>query len=109
MQKQFILTFMHSVEYEYGPATFRENWPKNGNRNRHYELRNGEELFIPRCTKESLRNAPLFNFPSIWNSLDINVKLQRNPITFKFTLIDSLLEEFRNENPEIVNAEMRSQ
>jgi hypothetical protein len=95
MQKQFILTFMHGIEYEYAPPTFLENWPKNVNRNRPYELRNGEDLFTPRCSKESLKYAPLFNFPSQWNALDINVKLQRNLFSFKYTLMCNLFEELQ--------------
>jgi hypothetical protein len=109
LQKQFILTFMHSIEYEYGPHTFRENWPKNAQRNLQYMLRNGEELTVPRCHKESLRNAPLFNFPSKWNELDISVKLQQNPLTFRIELLNKLLLEIQtvNQNQD-VNAELHS-
>jgi Reverse transcriptase (RNA-dependent DNA polymerase) len=108
LQKQFILSFMHGIEYEYGPRTFRENWPKNGQRNLSYELRNGEDLTIPRCNKESLKKAPFFNFPRCWNALNINVKLQNNPVTFKFTLLNHLFEELIIEN-ELPNAEEHSQ
>jgi hypothetical protein len=108
MQKQFILIFMHSIEYEYGPKTSILNWPTNISRNRPCELRNGEEFFIPRCSKESLRNAPLFNFPSQWNALDINIKLERNPTSSKSTLISSLVEEINSENVETVNADKHS-
>jgi hypothetical protein len=108
MQKQFILTFMHGIEYGYGQESFTENWPKNAQRGRAYELRNGEDLFIPRCNKESLRNAPLFNFPILWNALDINVKLQINRTTFKFALLNSLFGEIHSEAEELVNAEVHS-
>jgi hypothetical protein len=101
LQKQFILTFMHSVEYEYGPPTFRANWPKNAQRNLQYALRNGEDLTIPRCAKESLKNAPYFNFPSKWNELDVNIKLQRNVATFKIELLNKLLAELEEENEEL--------
>jgi hypothetical protein len=108
MQKQFILSFMHGVEYGYGQESFIANWPKNAQRGRAYELRNGEDLFIPRCNKESLRNAPLFNFPTLWNSLDINVKLQINRNTFKYALLSSLIDEIQTENADLANAEEHS-
>jgi Reverse transcriptase (RNA-dependent DNA polymerase) len=100
LQKQFILIFMHGIEYEYGPQIFRENWPKNAERNLQYALRNGEQLTVPRCLKESLKNAPLFNFPQKWNELDVNTKLQRNLATFKIEILSKLQAEIQEENEE---------
>ena len=37
MQKQFILSFMHGVEYGYGQESFIANWPENAQRGRAYE------------------------------------------------------------------------
>jgi hypothetical protein len=85
MQKQFILAFMHGIEYGYGQEFFIENWPKNAQRGRAYELHS-----------------------TLWNALDINVKLQINRTTFKFALLNSLIGEIQSETDELVHAEEHS-
>jgi hypothetical protein len=100
MQKQFILTLMHGIEYNCCTKSFIENWPKNAQRNLHYELRNG---YMPRDTKESLKNEPVFNFLTLWNALD--TMSCQTYVTFKFTLVYHLFREISNETNEPMGTE----
>ena len=90
------LDIMHKIEYNYGPPTFTETWPKNDQRNINYNLRNVDSYSIPRVNFEFLRNAPVFSFPLEWNKLD-EIRQQRNKITFQFALKNKLMQELITE------------
>ena len=96
LQQQAKLNFMHGIEYNYGPPTFTETWPKNFQRNINYNLRNVDSYSIPRVNFEFLRNAPVFSFPLEWNKLD-EIRQQRNKITFQFALKNKLMQELITE------------
>jgi Reverse transcriptase (RNA-dependent DNA polymerase) len=91
--KQFICRFMHAIEYSYNHETFYDYWPLNNQRIINYELRNNSMRTVPRLNYEQLKNCPLVNFPKVWNELAVELRLQRNPITFHLELLNSLFEE----------------
>ena len=97
MQKQAKLHFMHGIEYQHGPATFRETWTKNVNRNVNYELRNADLFETHRVNYAYLKNSPFFAYPVEWNNLEIEIRLQRNKCTFQKALKFKLLSELDQE------------
>ena len=98
MQKQAKLLFMHGIEYQHGPESFRETWTKNENRNAVYELRNANLFETHRVNYTYLKIFPLFAFPAEWNKLEIEIKLQRNKCTFQKALKSKLLSELDQES-----------
>jgi hypothetical protein len=88
---------MHAIEYEYSHDTFWAYWPLNNQRILNYELRNNTMRNIQRIKYDQLKNCPLFTFPKIWNDLAVEIRLQRNPLTFKLELINFLFDEISNE------------
>ena len=92
LQKQAKLYFMHAVEYKYAPKTFHNVWQKNENRDINYPLRNNDQYYLPRINIESLKNLPLFTFPTVWNSLE-DLRFQNNKITFQTNLKNNLISE----------------
>jgi hypothetical protein len=96
--KQFICKFMHAIEYSYKYDSFYDYWPLNNQRILNYELRNNNMRNVPRINYDQLKNCPLFNFPKMWNELNVNLRLHRNPMTFHIELQNSLFEEIINEN-----------
>jgi hypothetical protein len=83
--------FMHSIKYEYAPASFTNTWLLNNERNLMYNLRNTAEFAIIPPRFEGFKKYPLYCFPFIWNNLD-DVKLHRNRTTFKIELKRKLFE-----------------
>ena len=73
---------MRAVEYKYAPKTFYNIWTKNENRDLNHSQRNNEQYYIPRINFDSLRNLPLFTFPTEWNSLD-DLRFQNNRTTLQ--------------------------
>jgi len=53
---QQILNFMHSIVYDYAPASLQREFPIN-QLNREYQLRNNEDFLIPRINLESLKRS----------------------------------------------------
>jgi hypothetical protein len=97
LTKQFICKFMHCIEYMYKHESFYDYWPLNNNRILNYDLRNNNMRNVQRVNFDQLKNCPLFNFPKIWNNLDVNLRLHQNPMTFHIELQNSLFNEVINE------------
>ena len=53
---QQILNLMHSIVYDYAPASLQREFPIN-QLNREYQLRNNEDFLIPRINLESLKRS----------------------------------------------------
>ena len=100
LQKPARLHFMHSMEYNYAPKTFRDEWKKNEARNLNYELRNNDHFTIPKINFSTLSNCPYFAYPLEWNNLG-DLRLQNNKITFQINLEFNLLEELAPTIPHI--------
>jgi hypothetical protein len=83
--------FMHSIRYEYAPASFSNTWPLNNERNLNYNFRNVADFAVIPPRYEGFKKYPLYSFPFAWNNLD-EVKLYRNRATFKIELKRNLFE-----------------
>ena len=85
---------MHSLEYEYGPASFADEFTKNIE-NRVYLLRNNDDYFIPQTRLNSLKQFPLVSFPLAWNNLDPSLKTIVNKHEFKFRVKQLFLDKYK--------------
>ncbi len=86
------LLFMHSVYNNYCNETLSNVWTKNEHRRTEHNLRNFNNFLLPQPCIELFRKFPAYSFASTWNSLG-DLKLQANPITFKISLEDELLNQ----------------
>jgi hypothetical protein len=87
------LTFMHAIEYNYAPSSFRNTWQKNSEREPAINLRNANDYFIPMPRTETFKKSTYYALPSAWNDLAIEIKYQENKITFKWALKAHLMED----------------
>ena len=78
------ISFMHDFTQSKLTCSFYQTWMKNNVVNEHYNLRYGDDYFIGRHRYNFLTTHQLFNFPSLWNDLDKNLK------ALKSNLLDSL-------------------
>jgi hypothetical protein len=86
---------MHSVMYNYAPASFNNMWStNNGDR---YDLRNNDDLRLPNPRIELFRKSFVYKLPVLWNEMDAT-KYHRNPLTFKIELKNKLFREAVPEN-----------
>ena len=88
------LQLMHSLEYEYCPASFADEFTKNIE-NRVYLLRNNDDYFIPQTRLNSLKQFPLVSFPLAWNNLDSSLKTIVNKHEFKFRVKQLFLDKYK--------------
>ena len=86
------LSFMHDFTQNKLTGSYTQTWVKNNIINEHYNLRNGDDYFIGRHRYNYLTTHPLFNFPSLWNELDENLKLTESKNDFLKALKSYLLE-----------------
>jgi hypothetical protein len=82
---------MHSIAYEYAPATFENTWTKNNTRNTGHDLRNHNFFTLPVVRIESCRKFPIYSLANEWNNLGDNIRLQQNRTTFIIALMDELI------------------
>jgi hypothetical protein len=76
---------MHSIVHKYSPAALHDTWTFNHQRGLDRDLRNGQDIYIPRAATECVKKLPLFAFATLWNDLPYE-KTYDNPITFRFWL-----------------------
>jgi hypothetical protein len=88
--KQAKLLFMHSIEYDYAPPSFRGIWHKNYINQGDRLLRNADNYALPNPRTELFKKSPLYALPLEWNNLDENRYIQ-NRTTFKTSLKYNLL------------------
>jgi hypothetical protein len=86
------LQFMHSVYNNYCNQTFSNIWIKNEHRQIEHNLRNVNAFLLPQLRIKLFHKFPAYPFASTWNSLG-DLKFQPNPITFKISLEDELLNQ----------------
>jgi hypothetical protein len=87
------LLFMHSIDYNYAPSSFRDIWVKNNTRDMDHDLRNRDEYSIPFIRIEQFRRNPIISLPTAWNELRDELRFQHNRTTFKIALEDYLFEQ----------------
>jgi hypothetical protein len=93
--KQSKLLFMHSIEYDYAPPSFRGIWTKNYINQGDRPLRNADNYTLPNPRAKLFKSSLLHTLPLEWNSLDEN-RYIRNPTTFKTALKYNLLNSLMN-------------
>ena len=91
--EQAQLLFMHSIEYNYAPASFINTWQKNRDREPALNLRNANDFYLPIPRTEMFKKSTFYALPAAWNELTPNIKLQQNKTTFKWALKAHLLEQ----------------
>ncbi len=90
---------MHSIAYEYAPATFENTWTKNNIRNTGHALRNQDYFTLPIVSIEFFRKFPIYSLAHEWNNLGDNIRLQHNRTTFRFALMDELISSLTQQDP----------
>jgi hypothetical protein len=80
-------TLMHSIVHKYSPPALHDMWILNNQRNLDRELRNEQDIYMPRASSERVKKLPLFAFATLWNNLPYE-KTYANVITFKYWLDD---------------------
>ncbi len=83
---------MHSVYNNYCNDSFGNIWIKNENRRIDHNLRNVDDFLLPVVRIEQFRKFPIYSFAHTWNQLG-DLKCQPNPITFKISLEQELLDQ----------------
>ena len=76
---------MHSIEYNYAPASFSNTWQKNSVRNNEYNLRNNDDFVLKPVRIELFKKIPIYSLAQEWNSLG-DLKFQHNKISFQIAL-----------------------
>ena len=76
---------IHSIIYKYSPITLHDTWVTNEQRGINQDLRDAHQLYVPFARTDHVKRLPFFSFPKLWNDLP-DLKLTRNPITFKIAL-----------------------
>jgi hypothetical protein len=94
-QTSGILT--HSIIHKYSPTTLHNTWLFNYERNPERDLRNANELYVPRAINEQLKRSPYFALPVMWNNLPYD-RMQPNPLTFKIALNEFLWRQINEGN-----------
>jgi Reverse transcriptase (RNA-dependent DNA polymerase) len=84
------LLFMHSIKYKLAPSSFNNMWLVNNEIERNYNLRLNDDFVLPYPRFEGFRKFPSYSFAKCWNEAD-EIRLQRNPLTFKIELKKQLL------------------
>jgi hypothetical protein len=86
------LQFMHAVYNNYCNESFAGIWIKNEHRRIEHNLRNANDFLLPQLRIELFRKFPIYSFAYVWNSLG-DLKLQPNPITFRISLEEEILNQ----------------
>jgi hypothetical protein len=86
------LTFMHTIYYEYAPASFTNTWQTQAQRNPDLNLRNATDIYVPFPRIDLFKRMPIYALPHTWNSHDI-VRYYANRTTFRYALHELLHSE----------------
>ena len=68
---------------------------KNATLGNHYNLRNADDFFLPRCRYEYLKNHPKIRFAKLWNELPGNLKEINSRKAFIEKLKDYLMVQIQ--------------
>jgi hypothetical protein len=95
--KQAKLMFMHAVNYEYCPKSYRDVFTRVNADELAYNLRYPNDFELPRPRIELLKRIPIYTLPQEWNDCE-ELRFYHNPLTFKITLVETLFRMFAEEN-----------
>ena len=89
----FKLKFMYEYKNNLLPRSFNNMWPRRGELNGNFVLRNNNNLTVPFSRINLVERLPICSFPKIWNSFDDrdNIKNALNLNQFKSKLKKCLL------------------
>jgi hypothetical protein len=93
--KQGRLIFMHAINFNYAPVSFRNIWIKNELRPHDAVLRNNDLFKLPHPRIEIFKRFPIYALPEEWNNAG-NLIYYENQITFRHALRNMLCEEIQN-------------
>ena len=93
--KQGRLIFMHAINFNYAPVSFRNIWIKNELRPHDAVLRNNDLFKLPHPRIEIFKRFPIYALPEEWNNAG-NLIYYENQITFRHALRNFLCEEIQN-------------
>ena len=108
--KYGILPFSKLIEYNVSkfmwqyqcgllPDGFKNEWPTNNSLpERTYELRNNNDLNLPRTFRASIDKMTYFSFPKLWNEKKVEAGLNLDPEIFFPSLKTHLLYEYKAKN-----------
>jgi hypothetical protein len=82
----------HSIVHKYCPPTLHNEWEFNHERN-HVELRNNNDMYIPRAVTDFVKKLPYFSLAVNWNNLPAE-KMYPNYLTFKICFMDHLTNDW---------------
>ena len=83
-------SFMHSIYYNYAPASFSNTWITLAQHHPDIQLRNSHNFYLPPPRIELFKKLPLYSLPSTWNSLG-DLRFQHNRYTFRSASLNLLL------------------
>jgi hypothetical protein len=69
----FKIQFFQQFKHQHLPAIFENTWQANFERyvpERHMQLRDDEEYYVPFARINQIEKFPLFAFPKLWNNLE---------------------------------------
>jgi hypothetical protein len=82
----FKIQFFQHFKHHHLPSIFENTWQANYERfipERHMQLRDNEEYYVPFARINQVEKLPLISFPKLWNSLeDATLKSISNKIEF---------------------------
>jgi hypothetical protein len=87
----------HSSIHKYSPTACHNQWILNSDRNPEIDLRNANDIYIPRACSEQVKILPYFAFANNWNTLPYD-RLHQNPTTFRIFLSDYVWNLIMNES-----------
>ena len=97
--KFYCIKFMWQYKCNKLPVAFSDIFPtRNPAADVNYDFRNINDFFVPLVRKSRLEKLPLFNYPKLWNSLDLEFKMSDHLNDILPDIRDSLMKEYTEEN-----------
>ena len=97
--KFYCIKFMWQYKCNKLPVAFSDIFPtRNPAADVNYDFRNINDFFVPLVRKSRLEKLPLFNYPKLWNSLDLEFKMSDHLNDMLPDIRDSLMIKYIAEN-----------
>ena len=83
--------FMYDFKINRLSPFIANTWKRNEEVH-NYAIRNAQDIFIDNTSKPFLKSHPLFFFPSVWNSIPIDIRNSSSRYVFKNKITEHLLD-----------------
>ena len=94
-----VLKFMWQYECRRLPDGFNNEWPTNYSiSSAAYELRNRDDLNLPRTIRYNIDKMTYFSFPKLWNEKKSEISCNLDAEVFFPALKDHLLHDYKSKN-----------